>query len=175
MRLTRMTVWIALLAVVTTSIVALQWLPSELSPPRAAGARTVHYTPLSWATPLAIGVAVLLFTDWLSSQLPKRPQLFNFPGKEQLLALPAELRVEAIRRMQQCMDLVNLQLVATFAIVQWLQWQRAHGASDNTATILLMVTSPVTLIVVGVYLQRIQSAVDDAQRSYESRRNPLRG
>lgn len=177
MRPTRLLVWIGLLALVAAGVVAYGSLPAEI--PRSIDAAgkargLVPRSPLLWGFPLALAAGVIALADWISARLPRRPELFNFPGKAQLLALPSEYRQPAVRQMQVFMDVVNGQVLLTFAVVQWMLWRGAHGHTTQTATILLLVSSPIMLITLGLFVQRIQGAVDEAQRQYESRRNPLK-
>jgi uncharacterized membrane protein len=175
MRPTRLIAWGALLALVAASIAVYPSLPAEIPQHIGADGRAGRFTPrtpMAWGFPLLIALACAALVDVVAAKLPSKPQLFNFPGKEQLLKLPAEYRREAIARMQRFMDVVLLQVVATFALVQWMMWRGAHGQDNQTGTMILLMVGPVLLIAAGLYTVRIQGAVDEAQRRYESRRNP---
>jgi uncharacterized membrane protein len=171
-----MIVWIALVALVGAAGLAYQALPEMIPAHISASGKVARYvprSPLMWGLPLLTVVASVVLVDVLAARLPRNVAIFNFPGKEQLLKLPEEYRTESVQLMQRFMDYVNLQLVLTFAVIQWTYWRGAHGASTQTETIALLVMSPVLLVFIGLYIQKIQNAVDDAQRRYDSRRNPL--
>ncbi len=175
MRPFRLIAWGALVALVATSIAVYPSLPAEIPQHIGADGRASGYSarsPLAWGFPLLIAMVCVVLVDVLAARLPKNPGLFNFPGKEQLLKLPAEYRGDAIARMQQFMDLVLVQLVATFALVQWMMWRGAQGQDNASLTMLLLATGPVLVIAGGLYTAHIQRAVDEAQRRYESRRRP---
>jgi uncharacterized membrane protein len=178
MRFVRLLSWLGLLALVVTSVAVYPSLPAMIPQRIDAGGRAARFvapTLLSWGMPVAIAVATMLLCEWLRGRLPAKPELFNFPGKEELLKLPPEHRVEAIRAMQGFMDIVNLELVVTFALVQWMLWRGAQGAQSQGATMALLMLSPLLLAGTGLYLSRLQRLVDEAKRKYESRRNPLKG
>jgi hypothetical protein len=175
-RVVRLLAWLGLLGLVIASVVAYPSLPEQIPQSIDASGRAVRFvtpTPLSWGMPVAIAVATMLLCEWLRARLPAKPELFNFPGKEELLKLPPEHRVDAIRAMQGFMDLVNLELVATFALVQWMLWRGAQGAQSQGMTVALLMLSPVMLVGTGLYLSRLQGLVEEAKRRYDSRRNPL--
>lgn len=175
MRPIRLIVWAALFVLLATSIAVYPSLPADI--PQHIGAdgragRFVARSPLAWGLPLLFAIACVVLVDVLAAKLPGKPQVFNFPGKEQLLKLPAEYRGEVIARMQQFMDIVLLQLVATFALVQWMMWRGAQGQKNGSLTMLLLAIGPILLIASGLYTQHIQRALDEAQRLYDSRRRP---
>lgn len=173
-----MCVWLALLGLVVASVLAYPSLPDQI-PQHINGSgkatRFVARSPVSWGFPVLIALASVVLVDVLAARLPRNVALFNFPGKEDLLKLPEAYRAEPVRYMQRFMDYVNLQLVVTFGVVQWMMWRGAHGAASQNASIAMLVLSPVLLVFVGLYIQKIQNAVDEATRQYESRRNPLHG
>lgn len=176
MRLTRVLVWIGVLVLVTVSVATYGQLPDMIPTHISASGepgRLVPRTLWAWILPAGIGVLTVLFTDALGSRLPQHPEWFNFPSKVQLLALPADYRTEPIARLQTMMDAVNLYIIILLLIVQWMLWRGAHGQSSQAASLLLLITSPVLLIGIGLYLQVVQRAIDDAEHRYASRRNPL--
>jgi uncharacterized membrane protein len=177
MRAVRVASWLGLFALVVGCVVVYPSLPTTI--PHSIGAsgraeRLVARTPLMWGLPVAISVATMLLLEWLRSRLPTKPALFNFPGKERLLKLQPEYQTEAIRSMQGFMDVMNLQLLVTFALVQWMIWRGAHGQRMQGVTIALLLMNPVMLVAMGLYLSRLQKVVDEATGRYEGRRNPLR-
>ena len=178
MRPTRILVWLAVLALVAATALAYPALPAEIPQHISGSGKATGFvarSPLAWGLPLLIAVAGIALVDVLAARLPRRVELFNFPGKEQLLKLPEEYRTETVQLMQRFMDYVNLQLVLTFAVVQWMLWRGAHGARTQNETIVILVLSPALIVFAGLYIQKIQNAVDEAQRRYDSRRNPTKG
>ncbi len=172
-----MVVWIAALALVVTTVLAYPGLPASI--PRnldihGAASSLAPKTPFNWGMPLIIGIAILVLTDVITALIPGRVHLINFPGKEQLVALPREYQTEAVAMTQRFMDFVNLYIVLTFALVQWGMWRTAHGSPQGSISALLLVLGVVPVFMAGFFVLRIQSAVDDAQRRYDSRRNPLK-
>jgi uncharacterized membrane protein len=176
MRIVRPLLWIGLAGLIAFSLVSYQSLPDEV--PRsinAAGAPKDFgpRSPFTWAMIPVMTALMLAFTQWIRGRLPEKPELFNFPGKDELLKLPAEYRGKAIARMQTFMDIIALQLLATMALVQWMIWRAALGHNTSVTSMVLLVSTPVLLIGIGLYLTVIQRAVDEGTRQYESRRKPL--
>lgn len=176
MTLFRVLAWCGLVGLAAGATVAYPMLPESI--PQHIGAdgqagSFVPRSPFSWGAPVLIAMGIIALLEVIRALLPTRPALFNFPGKEQLLRLPAEYRGGAIARMQRLMDVVNLQLVLTFVLVQWMLWRGAHGMTNGALTVVLFMGSPVLLVTTGLMVSGLQDEVDRAQREYESRRNPL--
>lgn len=172
-----MMVWIAVVALVVATVAVYPGLP-EMIPTNlnahGASTRLAAKTPINWGLPIIIAVSVIVLLDVITAMLPGRAHLMNFPGKEQLLALPKEYQTEAIAMTQRFMDIMNLYLVITFASVQWSMYRSAHGAPSSTMSAMLLVLGIVPVFLAGFFVLRLQNAVDEAQRRYDSRRNPLK-
>lgn len=122
-----------------------------------------------WAEPSAvtwfllplIAVATVALNYGLARLLPRRPQLFNFPGKPQLLALPAERRGPVIARMQECLYALSVPVVALFGYLQWTSYRAAHGADSGELVLgvhlLGFVAVPLVLV---LWLPRVQRELD---------------
>jgi uncharacterized membrane protein len=175
-RFLRPLTWILAIALVIAVVVAYPSLPTSIPQSIDVNGQGKGFTPRSPFTcrlPMCIGLITLIGLEVLRVRLPKKPELFNFPGKEQLLKLPSEYRTGAVVRMQQFMDVMNLQLVITFGMVQLMIWRGARGESSGGLSIATLVFPMFMLIAIGLFLNVIQSEVDAAQRRYDSRRNPL--
>jgi uncharacterized membrane protein len=176
MSIVRVGLWGGLVALVATSILLYPQLPDMIPRSIDANGRAgglIARSPLTWGFPIAMCLVVALVIEVIRAKLPTRPDLFNFPGKEQLLRLPAEYRGEAITQMQLFMDITNAQMLVVFALVQWMMWRGAHGQRSEALTIALLILPVMLLVGMGLLLSRLQEAVERAQRRYDSRRNPL--
>ncbi|AMW06061.1 DUF1648 domain-containing protein [Gemmatimonas phototrophica] len=176
MSIIRLGVLGGLVALVATSILLYPQLPDMIPRSIDANGRAggmIARSPFSWGFPIAICISVALVVEVIRAKLPTRPDLFNFPGKEQLLRLPAEYHGEVVSQMQLFMDITNAQMLVVFALVQWMLWRGAHGQRSEALTIALLVLPVLLLVGMGLLLSRLQEAVDRAQRRYDSRRNPL--
>ena len=175
MRFLRLVGWVGVALLLVGTVVSYPQLPATIPQHIDAGGKPgsfVARSPLAWGWPVLLTLLLMILNEGLRAWLPKKPELFNFPGKEQLLRLPAEYRGEVVLRMQYFLDLMSVQLVVTFALVQWMQWRGAHGATSEALTVTLIVGPSLFMVVVGLFLSGIQEAVDQAQRRYESRRHP---
>lgn len=176
MRFLRPLTWILAVALVIAVAAAYPSLPTSIPMSidvNGQGKGFAPRSPLMGGLPLSMGLATMIGLEVLRARLPQKPELFNFPGKEQLLKLPSEYRTGAVVRMQQFMDVMNLQLVFTFGMVQLMIWRGARGESSGGLTIATLVFPMLMLVAIGLFLNVIQSEVDAAQRRYDSRRNPL--
>ncbi|MFO0073398.1 MAG: DUF1648 domain-containing protein [Gemmatimonas sp.] len=175
MRFLRLVGWVGVALLLAGTVVSYPQLPATIPQHIDAGGKPGNFvarSPLAWGWPVLLTLLLMILNEGLRAWLPKRPELFNFPGKEQLLRLPAEYRGEVVLRMQHFLDLMSVQLVVTFALVQWMQWRGAHGATSEALTVTLIVGPSLVMGVVGLFLRGLQEAVDRAQRRYESRRHP---
>ena len=175
MRFLRLVGWVGVALLLAGTVVSYPQLPATIPQHIDAGGKPgsfVARSPLAWGWPVLLTLLLMILNEGLRAWLPKKPELFNFPGKEQLLRLPAEYRGEVVLRMQHFLDLMSVQLVVTFALVQWMQWRGAHGATSEALTVTLIVGPSLFMVVVGLFLSGMQEAVDRAQRRYESRRHP---
>lgn len=176
MRFLRPLTWMLVVALVNAVAAAYPSLPTSIPMSidvNGQGKGFAPRSPLMWGLPLGIGLLTMIGLEVLRARLPQKPELFNFPGKEQLLKLPHEYRTGAVVRMQQFMDIMNLQLVFIFALVQFMIWRSARGEQSGGLAIATLVFPLFMLVAVGLFLNVIQSEVDAAQRRYDSRRNPL--
>jgi uncharacterized membrane protein len=172
----RVLVWAGLAALAVGSAMLYPTLPESIPQHIGADGKAGNFaprSPFSWGAPVLIAAGLVVLLEVIRALLPTRPALFNFPGKEQLLRLPAEYRSPAIARMQRLMDVVNLQLLLTFVVVQWMIWRGAQGIPSEGLVVVLLMGSPLLLVITGLMVSGIQHEVDRAQREYESRRNPL--
>lgn len=175
MRFLRLAAWVGVALLLAATVVSYPQLPASIPQNIDAGGRPgsfVARSPLAWGWPVLLTLLLVMLNEGLRVWLPKKPELFNFPGKEQLLRLPAEYRGEVVGRMQHFLDLMSVQLVVTFALVQWMQWRGAHGATSEALTVTLIVGPSLFMVVVGLMLSGMQDAVDQAQQRYDSRRHP---
>ena len=175
MRFLRLVGWVGVALLLAGTVVSYPQLPATIPQHIDAGGKPgsfVARSPLAWGWPVLLTLLLMILNEGLRAWLPKKPELFNFPGKEQLLRLPAEYRGEVVLRMQHFLDLMSVQLVVTFALVQWMQWRGAHGANSEALTVMLIVGPSLFMVVVGLFLSGMQGAVDEAERRYESRRHP---
>lgn len=175
MRFLRLVGWVGVALLLAGTVVSYPQLPATIPQHIDAGGKPGNFvarSPLAWGWPVLLTLLLMILNEGLRAWLPKKPELFNFPGKEQLLRLPAEYRGEVVVRMQHFLDLMSVQLVVTFALVQWMQWRGAHGANSEALTVMLIVGPSLFMVVVGLFLSGMQGAVDEAERRYESRRHP---
>jgi len=176
MRIARVLPWALLAALVVFSVAVYPMLPAEI--PRSIGLsgqveHTMKKSPIAWALLPIIAILTQVLIEWIRGSLPRNPDRFNFPGKDDLLKLPAEYHPPVVARMQWFMDAVSFATNAIMIAVQLTMWHTARGGSSQTATLMLLMVSVLMTPVLFLLLQRVTNEVDAAKRKWESRRNPL--
>ena len=178
MRITRVLPWVALAIIVVFSLAVYPTLPSTIPRSLDFSGRITHTTSRSpWAWGLLPVVALLtqLLLESIRRALPRKPELFNFPGKDDLLKLPQEMRAPIIVTMQWFMDVVSCMTLALLFAAQLMMWHTARGGTSGTASIVLTLLCVLMTPLLLLLLQRVTTQVDAAKRAWESRRNPLAG
>jgi len=176
MRITRVLPWLLLAGLVVLSVAVYPALPAEIPRSVDFNGRVTHRmskSPWAWGLLPLVAVLTQLLIEGIRRALPRKPELFNFPGKEDLLKLPSELRAPIIGTMQWFMDVVSCMTLALLFAVQLTMWHTARGGRSDTASIVLMMLCVLMTPLIFLLLQRVTNEVDAAKRTWESRRNPL--
>lgn len=178
MRITRVLPWLILIGIVVFSAAVYSGLPTEL--PRTVDFNgrvtgTAGKSLWTWALLPIIAVAAQLLIEGIRRALPSRPELFNFPGKDDLLKLPREYHPPVIAQMQWFLDVIASATNAIMFGVQILMWYTARGGSSQNASLALMMISVLFTPLIFLLVQRVSNEVESAKRKWESRRNPLAG
>jgi hypothetical protein len=173
LRPTRLFAWGCLVALGLYSLAVYDALPATMPRQLDAGGTvtsTGSKSPMSWAGLPLVAFACLLLTDIIATKLPRRPSLFNFPGKERFLQLPESYRGPAIARLQRVMDMVGAITVLVMFGAQWLMAHVAQGGSGSAGTVALIVGPSLLMPLVFVMVQGVNDEVDAAMRRWESER-----
>lgn len=175
MRISRMLPWLVFVTLVVFSVAVYPELPDRLVTSVGASGQATHLRakrPLVWGMLPVLSLGVLGMMQWIRARLPARPDLFNFPGKEDLLKLPRELHPPIVAMMQQFMDAIAAFTMLVMLAAQVLLWHASRGGTSSAGTILLIVGPSLTVPFTFLYLQRVTDAVERARREWESRRPP---
>lgn len=176
MRIARVLPWLLLAGLVVLSAAVYPSLPDTL--PRSVGfdghvTHPMAKSPWTWGLLPMIAVFTQLLMEGIRRALPRKPDLFNFPGKDDLLKLPPELRAPIIVTMQWFMDIVACLTLVVLLAVQLIMWYAARGGRSGLASIVVMMVCVLMTPLLFLLLQRVTNQVDAAKRVWESRRNPL--
>jgi len=174
-RISRMLPGLVFVTLVVFSVAVYPELPDRLVTSVGASGQATHLrakTPLVWGMLPVLSLGVLGMMQWIRARLPARPDLFNFPGKEDLLKLPRELHPHIVAIMQQFMDAIAAFTMLVMLAAQVLLWHASRGGTSSAGTILLIVGPSLTVPFTFLYLQRVTDAVERARREWESRRPP---
>ncbi len=119
---------------------------------------------------------VALVTHWLmygiGLLLPNRPELFNHPEKERFLKIPRAFHGPVLAEMRALLDVASASVVLTILLVQWILWRVAIGTPMPGATALVLVAAALMGPVILLFLPRISSAVDRAERAWRDAGSP---
>jgi molybdate transport system substrate-binding protein len=116
---------------------------------------------------VATAVAALMFA--LGRWSTRRPDLMNFPGKEDLIALPPEHRGPAIRQLVAMTDWIGLCVVVCLLIVQYAIYAAALGRDSAGLipfSVLIGCIGPLAAIL--IQSARIGRAVSEARATLRS-------
>lgn len=165
----RLLPWVLWLALAAFSATTYERLPADIPQQiNAAGeiTRITARSPVSWGLLPAIALGVLVLTQGLSTRLPTRPELFNFPSKDKLLALPPAARAPVIAHMRLFMDITSLLTMGIMLGVQWMRWQTALGHTSSTSSTVRMVVSFALAPVLFLLVWRVNSATERAHAEW---------
>lgn len=168
--------WLLCIVLLVFSAAVYEGLPDRLPTAVDVNGRVTGATAKSmWAWLLLPGIATLsvLLIEVVRRQLPARPELFNFPGKDDLLTLPRELHPPVIAKMQRMLDITSAATMLVLSGAQVMLWHVAHGGNGSVGTIVLLLSGVVITPLVFVLLHGVTNEVEAAKRQWESRRNPL--
>lgn len=167
----RLLPWVLWLALAAFSVTTYELLPADIPQQiNAAGeiTRTTARSPLSWGMLPAIALFTLVLTQGLAVLLPTRPELFNFPAKAKLLALPPAAQAPVIAQMRTFMDITSLLVMMLMLGVQWMLWQSAQGQTSGVSSTVLMVVAFALAPVLLVLVMRVNSATERAHAEWQS-------
>lgn len=164
---TRMLPWAVLIGIVAFAAATYAGLPEEIPTKVSSRGVITHAEPktvLNWFMLAGIATLTQAFLTALTLRLPARPDLFNFPEKERLLALPREYQAPVIARMQVAMDVIATGTMLIIGAAQWLLWRTAMGHPESSGFLAIVVLTvfvgPMAFLLVG----RVSSEVEVQER-----------
>lgn len=167
----RLLPWVLWLALAAFSVSTYELLPADIPQQiNAAGeiTRTTARSPVAWGLLPAIALFTLALIQGIGTLLPSRPELFNFPSKDKLLALPPAARAPVIAQMRTFMDITSLLVMIIMLGVQWMLWQSAQGNTSRTSSAVLMVVSFGLAPLLLVLVWRLNSATERAHAAWQA-------
>lgn len=124
-------------------------------------------SPTSWFMLPALNVAMAVVFLGIGAALPRRPQLFNFPDKARLLALPPAYQAPVIEVMRMVLDVSLVGVLLTMFSVQLLMWRTATGHDPGAlkfAPFAGLLITPILLLLVS----KVQEATEQAEKRYRA-------
>ncbi len=123
---------------VTWSIAAYSALPPVLATHFGPNGAADHFADKSigsWFTMTIIGVATTALTLTLAQITHAKPELYNIPGKVELLSLPRERQSPFLEEMAVWMTLMSLGMVIIFAGIQFDMWRVAVSSQRGLSMV----------------------------------------
>lgn len=175
MRITLIFPWLLWVALAAFSVAAYPTLPDQIPQHLDAAGRitaTTPRSPISWGMLPLLAALLVLMLQAIAQQLPARPHWFNFPAKEQLLALPAAWRTPIIARMQRFLDLVGVELVLIMGAVQGMLWHTARGGDGAIALPVILGITVVSTPALLLGVSRLTETTEQVHRQWRERGRP---
>jgi uncharacterized membrane protein len=140
------------IAWVVMTIVVYAELPATLATHFGPDGRANQFADKSissWFMLTIIGVATTVLTLSLAQLTHAKPELYNIPGKIELLSLPRERQSPFLEEMALWMTLMSLSMVILFAAIQYDMWRVAvssqRGLSAVSVTAMVVSLGGLTL------------------------------
>lgn len=170
---------------ITTILLTGLWLGSLVAWPRLPARMPIHFgiqgqadgwvetSPLAWFGLPLLALALVLLNAAIARWLPRRPDLFNHPDKQRFLALPATYRAPVIRRMQEFLHWISVQLVLLFGLIQVGIYRTALGATSGTFMVVVLVLGTAVLPMLLLWnVSRIQTEITRQFRLFQQQAVP---
>lgn len=167
----RLVPWLLLLALVAFSVLTYDTLPQRIPQHLDFSGdvtRAADKSAMRWALIPIVATASLALLQVISHFLPRHPSLFNFPGKDKLLALPTVYQAPIVEKMQDFLSITAVLTVLMMCGVQWLLWRAALGHPNAGASMLVLVFPVVLAVAVLLRLSAIVSATNAAHDAWKS-------
>jgi len=118
-----------------------------------------------WLMPM-INLASAALTIGVTLALPRRPDLLNLPGKQEILALPRDAQVAVVRQAQPGLLMLSLMVAGVFLFLQYATWEVTQGRTATGIGNLILIIPivsiavlPALLVPVSRELRRQQAAL----------------
>lgn len=167
--------WAVLAAFFAFALGTFSGLPAEIPTHINAAGEPTNLVPKSlgkWMLLPLVGLVVHGGMAGISAFLPKRPDLFNFPEKARLLALPPSYQAPAVTWMRAVLDVSGLLTLAMLAYVQWMLWRTALGHRESAGIAVILVGSILILPVLLLLISKVNEATLEAERKWKEAGRP---
>lgn len=173
----RLTAWGIVLGGVVAAMLTYPNLTAEVSGSVAvsgADSGRAPTTPGSWFLLPGLMVILQLLFMALRDRLPRHPESFNFPDKDDFLRLPDEFRGPVLLQMQWLIDavavLVQFSLVMVFALV----WYSSTGRESGGLMLIPLLMGVMTTPLVFLLLTRVTNALEAQTKEWRAAGSPPR-
>lgn len=167
--------WALLIGLFAFSLGTYGTLPAEIPTHiNSAGEPTnlVTKTLGRWLLLPLVGLGVQWLMAGLSAVLPKRPDLFNFPEKERLLALPPAYQAPAVVWMRATLDVSAMMTLMIMGYVQWMLWRTAMGHRESAGIAVILAGTILMLPAILIIVSKVNEATLEADRKWKDAGSP---
>jgi uncharacterized membrane protein len=130
-------------------------------------------TLLSWMILPLVGAGTALLMYVIGLFIPGRPQSFNFPDRDKLLALPAAVQEWVMRGVVDMLHIMTLALLLMFCGMQYGAWESSRTGVGSRVMVGAVLFSLVAMPFVTVaFLVVVQRRMDRAWRAHRTGASP---
>ena len=109
-------------------------IPTHFGPSGVADAYAARSVS-SWFAMPAIGVCATLLVLGLAHHSSGRPSMYNVPGKDELLALPAAVQQPFVEQLALFMTVIGTSVLLLFIAIHYDAWRVAMGAQRGLSMV----------------------------------------
>lgn len=167
--------WALLVSLFAFTFGTYDTLPSEIPTHINAAGEPTNVVPKSlgkWMLLPLVALAVQAMMAGISAFLPKRPDLFNFPEKARLLALPPSYQAPAVAWMRVVLDVSAMLTLLIMCYVQWMLWRTALGHRETAGLVVILVGSVLMLPAILILVSKVNDATLEAERKWKEAGSP---
>ncbi len=161
--------WALLLGLFAFSVGTFRSLPPEIPTHVNAAGEPTTLVPKGvgkWMLLPLVALGVQAMLAGLAALLPRRPDLFNFPEKARLLALPPPYRAPAVAWMRVVLDVTAVLMMLIMGYVQWMLWRTALGHRETAGLVVIMLSSVLMLPAILLLVSKVNEATLEAERKW---------
>lgn len=167
--------WVLVVGIFAFSLGTYNTLPTEFPTHLDLAGEPTRLAPTSfgkWMVLPLVALGMQMALAGLGVFLPKRPDLFNFPEKARLLALPTSYQAPAVAWMRVVLDVTTIMTLLTLGFVQWMLWRAALGHRDTAGLALILVGGLMMAPIILILVSKVNDATIEAERKWKADGSP---
>jgi uncharacterized membrane protein len=158
---------------VAFAVMTYNQLPDTIATHFGAGGQPDGFSQrsiVSWFGLTFIGVSTTALVLGLAQYAHAKPDMFNIPGKDKLLALPKDAQVPLVEQLAMWLTIMALSLVLLFGALQYDMWRVATTSRTELSYLswtMLAWTILGSMILMPIWIFRFERKIDAARDALE--------